>query len=127
MPLIRSPVAMRSINTLAIPILLPCILTSLGCGVEQRIPVGRDTVDSFGDGTYQVLRSPDRKVLFNCEHQRTILDDVKAWRRSGDDVYARGAYGQMVVLNVVSGREKSSRNLKDFSAKEQAILESLAK
>ena len=111
-----------AMHRMVMPLVIVCCI---GCGANQKHPVGKDTVESFGDGTYQVVRVLGQQVFVDIEHQRELVHDVKAWRRSDDDVYVLGADGQMVVVNLVSGHQKSSKRPQDFSEKEWAIFERL--
>ena len=77
---------------------------ALGCGEPKKYPVGRDTVESFGDGTWSIGKTgggPNRRLLFlhNRETQETLVKDVTDWRQEGDWVYAAGSDGQYAVLN----------------------------
>jgi hypothetical protein len=67
--------------------------------VPQRYPsFGKDTVDSFGDGRFQVLRSPDGKPgLCDYEQSDELLAVAYDWRETGDWIYAFGKDGEQVL------------------------------
>jgi hypothetical protein len=80
-------------------------VAALGCGEPKKYPPGKDTVESFGDGTWSIGKTgggPDypRKIhLHSAETQETLVYDITDWRRDGDWVYAIGADGRYAVLN----------------------------
>jgi hypothetical protein len=78
-----------------------CLLcwAALGCGDSVKYPSGRDTVASFGDGTWQIHKCGNR-VLYSEETGETLLQDVADWREDGDWVYAVAWSGEIAVLNV---------------------------
>lgn len=66
----------------------------LGCGHEQCYLSGRDTVKSFGDGRYQILRFPeDVEVLYDLQTQTEILRSPLNWKRYGNQVLVTGNKG----------------------------------
>ena len=65
-----------------------------GCEREQRYLSGRDTITSFGDGRYQVLRLPgDGKVLFDLKTQTHILRSPLKWEKHCDRILVTGNNG----------------------------------
>lgn len=55
-----------------------------------RYPAGRDTVESFGDGTYQIL-SGTCDVLSNEKYGNCIIERVYEFCESSDKVYVIGS------------------------------------
>lgn len=76
-----------------------------GCGEPQKHPIGKDTVKSFGDGTWQILKTggvPDypRKTHLHCsEPNKELVRNIADWREDGDWVYAVGEDGVFAVVN----------------------------
>lgn len=68
---------------------------------EQKYPSGRDTVESFGDGRFQILWAPSKiKALHDGQTQETIVKDVKIWSKEGEFLYIVGTGEQLfTVLN----------------------------
>jgi hypothetical protein len=66
--------------------------------VLQRYPsFGRDTVDSFGDGRFQVHRSPaGNRLLWDEEQDIALLAVTFDWREEGEHIYAYGKDGETV-------------------------------
>jgi hypothetical protein len=78
---------------------------SMGCGEPEKHPSGKDTIASFGDGTWQIGKTgggptyPRKIFLLNVETQENLVYDIADWRQEGDWVYALGADGKYAVLN----------------------------
>ncbi len=71
-------------------------------------PAGRDTVDYFGNGRFQILQGIGHQSLHDVETQNTLVYIVHDWRKAGDRVYAVGkedTKGRViyVVLNYRTG------------------------
>ncbi len=77
----------------------------IGCGEPKRYPPGRDTVESFGDGTWAIGKTgggpnyPRKIHLINAETQENLVYDIADWRSEGDWVYLLGSDGKYAVLN----------------------------
>lgn len=77
----------------------------MGCGESKRYPSGRDTVESFGDGTWQIGKTgggpnyPRKIHLINADTQENLVYDIADWRSEGDWVYLLGSDGKYAVLN----------------------------
>lgn len=82
---------------------------------KMRHPIGRDTVKSFGDGTYQIQRlSIDkRNELVNLDESQTIINDVEKFRQAHQKVFVIGD-GQYVVLTYEEGIIEIYDNLQDI-------------
>ncbi|MGI6495437.1 MAG: hypothetical protein ACOX5G_14315 [Kiritimatiellia bacterium] len=83
-------------------LLLSLIL--LGCS-DVNYRSGRDTVKSFRDGRFQVLRTPkNTKILYDFQRQRTLANDVDEWRVVADHLCTFDRREQVfVVLDLESG------------------------
>lgn len=72
-------------------VIILTMLMSAGCEREQRYLPGRDTIKSFGDGRYQVLRlSGDGKVLYDLKTQTEILHSPLSWKKYENRVLVTG-------------------------------------
>ncbi|QVK19270.1 hypothetical protein KHQ81_06110 [Mycoplasmatota bacterium] len=84
-------------------ILIFTILLSIvaGCSKYKYIP-GKDTLEIFGDGTLQILRSyfPNGEMtygLMNIEKQSTIEINIYEYKYVDDRIYIIGEHGYTVV------------------------------
>ena len=71
-----------------------------GCGsVKVKYPAGRDTRESYGDGTFQLLslRKTGPLYLSNEAYNSIVLCDVQGVRESDGMLYAIGSAGQCKV------------------------------
>ena len=62
---------------------------------EIKYPAGRDTKESFGDGTYQILTGRTAEGLYmeglhNCEYHSWIIPQVENFRITNGRVYVAG-------------------------------------
>ena len=54
---------------------------------------GKDTVESFGDGEYQLLRGSGTSVgLFNCQYHIEAVKFIDKWTEQDDNIYLVGTY-----------------------------------
>ncbi len=64
----------------------------------------KDTISSFGDGTYQVMHTMDNgRDLYNCKYQQEVLSDVEKYITVDENVYFVGkydGYNVRCILNV---------------------------
>ena len=66
----------------------------LSCSQEKTYQSGRDTVKSFGDGRYQILRGPsDKQILYDLSRQITLLDSQVEWDMKNGFVIFNGQKG----------------------------------
>lgn len=85
----------------------------IGCGREQHFKSGRDTVKSFGDGRYQVLRLPnDDQVLYDVQAQSEILRSPLAWEQSRRYVVFIGYKGSEEVRIQIDLNDNQIEELK---------------
>lgn len=72
-------------------LILLLIFTILAKGMHKDItyPAGIDTIDSFGDGTYQLL-SGEKESLYNFKYSSCIIPQVKSFRVVNEKVYLTG-------------------------------------
>jgi len=85
-------------------LLVATLLAAVGAGCgRKKHRTGRDTVDWFGDGRFQVCWGQyDEVGLVDCENQVCFLD-LRDWRKKGDLVYMVNKKGEYAVLNHVTG------------------------
>ena len=70
-------------------VLVGCLLT--GCGNEKyKYAPGRDTLEIYGDGTFQLLKGPDSKALGYCPAGVGIIHNITDLWKIEDDIYIIG-------------------------------------
>jgi hypothetical protein len=86
--------------------LLVLIITIIsGCSDAYRYPPGKDTVEIYGDGTYQILSGPTSNTLANIETQEDIELVVYKYKEESPLVYVIGESGY-TILNYQTGKIK---------------------
>lgn len=77
------------------PLIFLCFLVLLVSsifGPQVKYPAGRDTVESFGDGSYQILRtSSERKILHSEKYNSSMIDNVEFAHQRRGKAYVAGA------------------------------------
>lgn len=115
-----------------LPVLLCICILFLGTGcTPEKYPSGRDTVESFGDGTFQILRGPDRILSLRDESKpqyngRVIESNVLSYRRKGEFVYVIGESGY-TVLNYETGEVRKHTSLDELPDQEQKVFRKMLK
>jgi len=80
-----------------------CVILLLSlCGCRQttkKYLSGKDTLESNGDGTYQLMGPREKKRLSNLKYNATIIWNVDAIQEYNGKVYATGKYTETVYPN----------------------------
>lgn len=70
-------------------------------GKEIKYPAGKDTKESFGDGTYQIATGHTstgyREILYNFEYKTSIIPYVEQFRATKERAYIIGNGSRNVV------------------------------
>lgn len=79
---------------LLIFILLFAIISLIDNNLDKEVSFdsGKDTVESFGNGEYQLLNSSGNIGLFNCQYHECIVPIVDNWCKKDDNIYLTGKY-----------------------------------
>ena len=81
-------------------IILILLLTS--CNDGMKYDVGKDSIASYGDGTYQIIHQTiDNKtveVLTNCKHNQCVMTEIEKYTEKAEYVYFMGSYHNKEVL-----------------------------
>lgn len=76
--------------------LIAVILLVTACSNDIKYEEGKDTVKSYGDGTYQIIHQAINdnsvEVLTNCKYNQCVITDIKKYKEDGDFVYFVGNY-----------------------------------
>lgn len=76
-----------------IALLLVCIINLFKPNKKIKFDSGKDTVESFGDGEYQLLRGSGMSVgLFNCQYHIEVVKFIDKWIEQDDNLYLIGTY-----------------------------------
>ena len=109
-------------------VLLVLTLLTCGCG-HRKYRSGRDTVKSFGDGRFQILRvvtkTSEYLVLDDVELNKKIAREVLGWKHKGPFVYAIAKEPRYVIINLDSANVIQENDLSSIPQPHQSILESL--
>lgn len=104
----------------------------IGCGEPQKYPPNKDTVESFGDGTWAIFKSgggrdSPRKIHLHCSEspQKTLVVDIVDWRQDGDWVYAVGEDGVYAVLNFRTNFHAKYKTVEEAPEEYRAALRKL--
>lgn len=67
-------------------------------GNNIKYPAGKDIIESFGDGTYQIS-SGNNKSLFNVEYSSCIIQQVEQFYETHKKVYVIGSTTQEYIVD----------------------------
>lgn len=68
-------------------------------GSKKVYPSGRDTIESYGDGTYQMIRVGGREGLGSAKYHTGIIDQVNQIKQTTDKVYIIGSEVQGYIAD----------------------------
>lgn len=91
--------------------------------------IGRDTVQSFGNGRYQIIQLPldtefkKRNILSDLKENTTIESEIYVFYHDKKDsvVYIIGINGY-TILKYKEEKYQQSKTLQDFTKEEQSIF-----
>ena len=83
---------------------------------------GRDTVESYVNGRFQIIRSnTDAKSLYDLKEVKALIPHIKKYYEDEDNVYIIGE-DEYLILNLKKKDYKMSKNLNDFTIEEQRMF-----
>ena len=83
---------------------------------------GRDTVESYVNGRFQIIRSnTDAKLLSDEKEEKILIPHIKRYYEDEDNVYIIGD-DEYLILNLKKKDYKMSKNLDDFTIEEQRMF-----
>ncbi|MFE4569798.1 hypothetical protein [Paenibacillus chitinolyticus] len=98
---------------------------------KERFPSGKDTVESFGDGTFQILRGyvDNKQVdsLFNYNMdilEQVVEKNIKNYKVKDRMLYVLGDEGY-TRINIQTYEVKKSKSLDDFNHEDAKIFENI--
>ena len=80
-----------------ISVILIIVLSRLGaCGNGLKYDQWKDTIEAFGDGTYQLLhqnfKGKNEKILTNCKYNECVATEIEGYEKTEKFVYFKGKY-----------------------------------
>lgn len=115
----------------AFRLLIICLISafamSFGGCVQEKHPAGKDTVDSFGDGTFQIVILGDgTKGLVNLDKvlDMVIVNNIKKYKKINGLLYVIGN-GEYAILDYKTGEISKFKELSDFSLGDRRLFERL--
>ncbi|MEH7305483.1 hypothetical protein [Neobacillus drentensis] len=110
---------------ISIAFLLINLFIISGCSNDYKYPPGKDTVEIYGDGTYQIL-SGDTYSLSNVETQENPEENVYKYKEEKPLVYVIGKSGY-TLLNYKTGKIKKYKRMDEIPAKQLKVFMELSK
>lgn len=97
-----------------------------GCR-DVKYPSGRDTIKSFGDGRFQVLRvKGNKRTLYDVQQQQTIARSVEKWKVVENHICTLDhASGAFVVVDLKTGICRQYGNVENAPVELRSALEAL--
>lgn len=85
------------------------ILCLLGCKNNLTYEQGKDTIQAYGDGTYQILHQKtdgqEHEILTNCKYNQCVLTEVDSYTSVDENVYFMGKYYTLKIWCKLSVNE----------------------
>ncbi|GMB07384.1 hypothetical protein [Thermolongibacillus altinsuensis] len=96
---------------------------------DYKYEPGKDTVDIFGDGTYQILRIVDEnlkehKSLYNNEKQESIIENVLNYKEHKSLLYVVGD-DKYTIVNYIANKVKQYDDMKSIPKSDKGIFKEL--
>jgi hypothetical protein len=97
------------------------LLAAGGCDFTTlKWPVGRDTYEAFGDGRFQLLKTPNKTLfLYDCGRRETVADDVVKWRCTRNGVVIAIEKNGYCVVAMHDGAASHYSKLQDIPGQER--------
>ncbi|MEH7336451.1 hypothetical protein V7161_27885 [Neobacillus drentensis] len=92
-----------------------------GCSNDYKYPPGKDTVEIYGDGTYQILSVGTSNTLYNVKTQEDIEKVVYKYKEKKPSVYVIGESGY-TVLNYQTGKIKKYIKMNEIPTKQRKVF-----
>ncbi|HWL23499.1 MAG TPA: hypothetical protein VNR38_07090 [Ureibacillus sp.] len=91
-----------------------------GCSNDYKYQPGKDTVEIYGDGTYQIL-SGNTNTLANVETQENPEEIVFKYKDEKPLVFVIGESGY-TILNYQTGEIKKYKKMNEIPTKQRKVL-----
>ena len=81
---------MRKLGVYLFLAMLLVTLLLCGCISQNQYPAGKDTVEVFGNGEYQIIGADSNGTLTNTKYNVSVMRSVVCWDRVEQSVYFIG-------------------------------------
>ncbi|MCP3806388.1 hypothetical protein NLX78_03995 [Paenibacillus sp. Lou8.1] len=103
-------------------------LVSSGDNTKYKYPSGKDTVEYFGDGTFQIFRGGphDPLILYNhlADPLENAVDNIVSYKIKKNIVYVVGENG-FIKLDSSTNTYEQKKRINDFTSKDREIFNKL--
>ncbi|MBU9706572.1 hypothetical protein KSP24_06465 [Paenibacillus sp. AK121] len=103
-------------------------LVNLGDNTKYKYPSGKDTVEYFGDGTFQIYRGGphDPLILYNhlADPLENTVDNIVSYKIKKNIVYVVGENG-FIKLDSSTNTYEQKKRISDFTSKDREIFNKL--
>ena len=114
---------MANFRGAALGIAAAALFTLFGCE-QQKYPWGRDTVDSFGNGRFQIGRTPTMLVLSDREGS-VVVNNVKNWKAKSGYVFLMDGNGKCWKVDYRTGEVLSFERANAVETPDRKVFEKL--
>lgn len=105
---------------------LSCILLLSFCSCGTETNEWKDTIESFGDGTYQVIHQikngENIEILSNVKHNQCTITEIMEYKVANNMVYFVGKYHSQNVCCILDPKTNLLRYYVDKSNNEEFIM-----
>ncbi|MEJ3719657.1 hypothetical protein WGM54_16740 [Paenibacillus polymyxa] len=103
-------------------------LVNLGDNTKYKYPSGKDTVEYFGDGTFQIYRGGphDPLILYNhlADPPENTVDNIVSYKIKKNIVYVVGEKS-FIKLDSSTNTYEQKKPISDFTSKDREIFNKL--
>ncbi len=103
-------------------------LVNLGDNTKYKYPSGKDTVEYFGDGTFQIYRGGphDPLILYNhlADSLENTVDNIVSYKIKKNIVYVVGE-NSFIKLDSSTNTYEQKKRISDFTSKDREIFNKL--
>ncbi|MGW8958370.1 hypothetical protein [Paenibacillus sp. NPDC055715] len=104
------------------------LLLNSGDNTIYKYPSGKDTVEYFGDGTFQILRGgpDDPLILYNhlADPTENTVDNIVSYKIEKNIVYLVGEKS-FIKLDSSTNTYKQKKQISDFTSEDREIFNEL--
>ncbi|WP_431087899.1 hypothetical protein [Paenibacillus sp. 8b26] len=104
-------------------------LANSGDNTIRKYPYGKDTLEFFGDGTFQIYRgggSDEPPILYThqIEAPYSVIDNVLSYKIEKNIVYVAGE-NSFIKLDSSTNTYEQKKRISDFTSKDREIFNKL--
>ncbi|OBA06220.1 hypothetical protein A9P44_04750 [Paenibacillus polymyxa] len=104
-------------------------LANSGDDTMRKYPYGKDTLEFFGDGTFQIYRGegagePPILYTHQIEAPNTVIDNVLSYKIEENIVYVVGE-NSFIKLDSSTNTYKQKKRISDFTSEDREIFNEL--